>query len=336
MNLKKVLYCSITMLLPFVVQADSLDHGAAPMFAGSKNESVAHQVEVIPSEWKLKIENKFKTKYENLGQPKIAIFWNREFSDQLSQWYSDKRVVKTGEQANNSTDKYEPASGNSKDGYSRSQTGGSRIVEAQYFAECKEAVKTSAQTERSHGVDGSYSKDAISAEATPSSELCYQVLNTPKKSGDEMNSKSMEFEFSSGFTGSFINIKTNIVDRASIMRIMQRDTAAKAGAELIADSQKIESDALLGYADYLAEVVYQHSSNTELGFEFLVTVKEISNGRIVAKFKSEARPKGLKETESWKATSKGYKKVKNVEHASPSQVGEQLAYETMEALNRTW
>lgn len=282
--------------------------------------------------WRSSVRSGFKNAYQRAGKPGIAVFWNREFNDELSQWYSDKRVVRTGEQAHNTNDKFEPASGSKLDGYNRSMTGGSRIVEAQYFAECNEALKVSASRER-----GETDKDAVSAEVTPNAELCYQVLNKRAPTGDDMGGKAKEFEFSSGYMQPFFGSGAKMLDRAAIMRITQRDNANKAGAEMISDSQQIETDALIGYADYLAEVVYSSKSGTQLGVEFLVTVKEVSSGRVVAMFRSEGTPADLdKPKEEWVATATGFSKRTTSAETEPKAVGEQLAYETMEALSRVW
>jgi len=287
--------------------------------------------------WRANTTRKFKAANKRAGSPNIAVFWNREFSDQLSQWYADKRVVKTGEQSNKSSDKFEPSNKASGKGYNRNQTGGSKIVEAQYFAECKEAIKMSVSSEKGYNDKGRINKLAGSAEVNPSPELCYQVLDKRPPAGDSMGDKSKNFEFNSGYMSPFLGSSAKMIDRSSIMRIVQRENAQKAGAELISDAQKLETDALVGYADYIAEIVYKSKSKTQLGVEFLVTVKEISSGRIVAMFKTDGTPADLPaDSSEWEAGPNGYRKVDASSEASAYDVGQQLAYETMEALAKAW
>jgi hypothetical protein len=278
------------------------------------------QGEAESAAWKSRVRGQFRSAYKSAGEPSIAVFWNREFNDQLSQWHADKRVVRTGEQATNSTDKFEPSAKGK--GWERNMTGGSRIVEAQYFAECKAALV------QSGGKEGS------KREYTP--ELCYQVLNRRAPAGDSMGHKATEFGFNSGFMGPLLNTSVKVLDRSAIMRLTQRDTARKAGAELISDSQKVESDALIGYADYFAEIIYSSKPGAHLGVEFLVSVKEVSTGRVVAMFRTEGEPPSSEPVTQWVATANGFIEQTAEAESNPKEVGEQLAYETMEALARVW
>lgn len=150
--------------------------------------------------------------------------------------------------------------------------------------------------------------------------------------------ESDSFDFSSGFTNTFLTIPAKIVDREAIMRLVQRDNSEEAGAEMISDFQKIETDALIGYADYLAEILLTPDSSGDTGWAFMVTVKSISDGQIIAMFKSTGnKPLDSTRKAKWVTTANGYEKqLPKRDITKPHGVGEQLAYETMKSLIKIW
>lgn len=268
-------------------------HEAAGMMGQVKvNENVT---EITKTENRKQILDGFKNAYKEAGMPSIAVFWNREFDDQLSQWYQLARRSVTGEASLKSKDKFEPSGGNDP-AYERNLSGGGKIVSSEYVE-----------------------------------------VRDEKQQRDGLN-ESEGFEFASGFTSTMLMVPSKIIDRQAIMRLVQRDNAQEAGAEMISDFQKIETDSLIGYADFLAEILLTPDSGADAGWSFMVTVKSVSNGQIVAMFKSAANnPFEQAPKERWIATSNGYQKVSDQrEIGSPTQVGEQLAYETMQALSKIW
>jgi len=273
--------------------------------------------------WRRQVLAGFKAAYKRAGSPRIAVFWNRELTDQLSQWYADKRVIHTGEQAGQGKDRLQPAGATAAPGYQRDTSVANHTTEAQYFADCKAALSL-------RGADGSRLR-----EYTP--ELCYQILQRPMPAGDGMGGRAKEFEFGSGFMGPFLGASAKMLDRAAIMRITQRDSARRSGVEVVSDAVEVETDALVGHADYVAEIVYSANPGSQLGVEFLVTVKQVKSGRVVAMFRPAATPADLPPPSTrWAATAAGFEKRTTHASATPHQVGAQLAFETMEALSRAW
>jgi hypothetical protein len=290
--MKKLAACLMISCLPLTVAATPQDHQPAKMLT----QSDAHKDKVMRTVHKERkvISQNFSKAYGNAGQPAIAIFWNRKFDDQLSQWYQTLRYSKTGESSVKGQDKFEPSSGSSKEGYQRNISGGGKIVSSEY-------VEKRVETEQREGLN-----------------------------------EADQFAFASGFTSTFLSVPAKILDRDAIMRIVQRDNAKQAGAEMISDYQKIESDALIGYADYLAEVILTKDDNAPTGWAFLVSVKSVSDGQIVAMFKSNGETElGSNNKAKWTAGENGYTKDQN-KIGAPNDVGEQLAYETMAALSRVW
>lgn len=242
-----------------------------------------------------KISNEFSSAYEKQGKPAIAIFWNRKFDDQLSQWYQEVRYSKTGETAVKGQDKFDPKGG-VEPSYERNVSGGGKIVSSEY------------------------------------------IETRQKNSIREGFSEPDSFDFSAGFTTTVLSIPVKILDRRAIMRLMQRDNADEAGAEMISDYQKIETDALIGYADYLAEIILTPDTKADTGWAFMVSVKSVSDGQVVAMFKSQAnKPIDPDMKVKWVVTEDGYEKqTSQREIGSPNEAGEQLAFETMEALSKIW
>lgn len=267
--------------------------GGAPMMAQPKKKSDVKMPSI--DEVRSVIGTEFSIAYERAGTPKIAIFWNRKFNDQLSEWDAIFRRSITGEQAVKAQDKFEPQGGDDP-AYERNVVGGQKIVAAEYIEK-----------------------------------------KAPKQRRSGMN-EANSFEFSSGYVEPFLMKKVAIIDRQAIMRLVQRDNSREAGTELISDFQKIETDALIGYADYLAEILLTPDSSADAGWSFMVTVKAVSNGQVIAMFKSDGNnPMDPNAKAKWVAAAEGFRKVTpQREIGTPSDVGRQLAYETMQKLSAIW
>lgn len=285
--MKMMTLCGSIALTMLCNTALAQDHNAAKMLVTEKSpKRIAQAREELASE--------FLQAYKKEGEPKIAIFWNKKFDDQLSQWDATNRISKTGETNSDSKEKFEPNSAN--DGYVRNTSGGSRIVEAQYIEE--------------------------------------KIVAKQRDGFGELN----DFSFSGGFVQPMLESGVYLIDRDAIMRLMQRDSAKSSGAEMISDTKKIETDALLGYADLLAEIVFskEFSAASPMNREFLVTVKEISTGRLITMFRSSAMPSNINR---FKASESGYDSVNvNLKDGNfrPELAGEQLAYELMQKLIKVW
>jgi len=210
--------------------------------------------------------NLFSDLYKKRGEPSIAIFWNRKFDSQLSQW--------------------------------KANDGGGLV-------ENKEA----------------------------------------QQPGREKLGEVESFEFSAGYMQPFLETSTKIIDREAIMRLTAHGASnddnywyKRYGYRPTLDYQKVETKALVGYAQYFTEIIFASGKNTDVDVSFMVTVKEVSTGRVVAMFKSDGRPPIKKNLpQRWVAKNSGYELgMPSNELVLPKEVGKQLAYETMEALVKVW
>lgn len=246
--------------------------------------------------WKNNIINNFKNTYKNAGKPKIAVFWNHVFDDSLSQWHANKRAhISRKEKLDIDYDS------TGKDKTTKTLSLADRVDVEQQFTHCDNGV-------------------------------CYQTLKPKSYAGDNMQSKTEEFEFNSGFVSVFLQGNAKLLDRAAIMRLEQRSERYKDKGIEEADRQMVETDALIDRAEYLAEINYSNKVDAQLGVEFLVTIKKVKSGEIIAMFRTEALPIDLESpTAQFEATPNGFVKKITNQLATPKQVGQQLAYETMEA-----
>lgn len=263
------------------------------------------------------ILSQFRSAYDNSGNPGIAIFWNRKFSDRLSQWEALARRSVTGEASTNAADIFKKQGDIKKEDVLGS------------------AIGSLNNSKPSGEVLGSYERNVQGGSRILAAEYIERKLDKEQRLG---MGESRDFEFNAGFMQPFLSSSAKIIDRQAIMRLVERDNARDAGSEMIADYQKVETDALIGYADYLAEIVFTPNSSADLGMSFMVSVKEVATGRVVAMFKSDGTPpKKPVQPDQYIATASGYQKaVPEDKVGTPQEVGEQLAYETMEALTRIW
>ncbi len=272
-------------------------HDAAPMLGSSAKKST--QAQERKSQQKLK---QFYDAYKDSGSPSIAIFWNRAFTDKVSQWESQRREIVTGEKAINATDLL--------------KKNGDLTQE-----EIDQGFKPSTATP-SGGNIGTYDRVIKGGSKILATK---QVENRVKAQDRAGFNETEQFTFSSAFVQAFIQQEVKVLDRAAIIRIIERDMVREAGAEMVADVQKIETEALVGYAELLAEVLWAEDQ-----VNYLVTVKEVATGRVLTSFKSNARGE---ERKKWATTSSGYQKQKSYEFNTLEEIGRQLATETMSHLS---
>ena len=306
---------SLAMALLFV-SAGTLaqDHQPMPVMS----PPVSAPQDAVPSPARGATVAAFNTAYRRAGEPSIAIFWNRAFDDQLSQWEADYRRSITGEASARGNEIFEQQGSNGE----KTDSLGT-------------AVQSMSAAQPSGEALGSYERNVKGGSRILASEY------RERRRGQERvgMSEAAEFEFSAGFLGPFLENRVKVLDRQAIMRLVERDSAKEAGSEMIADYQKIETDALVGYADYVGEILFSPDGDGDLGMSFLVSVKEVGTGRVVAQFRSSAEVPGSKAVDAprYVATSAGFEIAETpVIAAPPLEVGEQLAHETMQALTRVW
>lgn len=294
----------VTQVMAGILLASSISlpvysepHDAAPMLGNSAKKNAFPKANAEAQKIK-----KFHEAYKESGSPSIAIFWNRAFTDKVSQWESQRREIVTGEKAINATDLL--------------KKNGDLTQE-----EIDQGFKPSAGTP-SGGNIGTYDRVIKGGSKILATK---QVENRVEAQDRAGFNETDQFTFSSAYVQAFIEQEVKVLDRAAIIRIIERDMVREAGAEMVADVQKIETEALVGYAELLAEVLWAEDQ-----VNYLVTVKEVATGRLLTSFKSNARGE---ERQKWAASSSGYQKQTSYEFNTLEEIGRQLAEETMSHLS---
>jgi hypothetical protein len=255
----------------------------------------------------------FASAYLRANKPRIAVFWNRQFDDQLSEWEPVRRrrsVIET-ESA------YRAAAERNGLDDMRSRWGTS-ATDGVPFGRSENPL-------REWGMEGSSRVVASEYE---------EIRGLAKSESGAQDGENVEF--AAGFVHTLVESGTRIIDRNTIMRLVSNAQARTVGSDISRDYQNVETEALLSYADYLAEVVLLPGSAHSRNPSFMVSVKEVSTGTVVAMFTSDGQTE-VKGEEKWVATSNGYELIRD-EVAAPTirEMAETLAHETMTALTRVW
>ena len=303
--MKTLFVKSLTTLLCFPliflseVAISSGPHDAAPMLSSPKGK----QQSTTPSG--ASIQAKFLLSYQEAGSPSIAFFWNREFDDRISEWESNEREIVTGEKSINARDVFKENGEITKEELENG------------FASSSESLGAGP----SGGSVDTYDRTIKGGSKILATKHSQERVEVNKRAGLD---ETAQFTFSSSFMNPFINSAVKVLDRAAIMRIIERDIVREAGAEMIADQQKIETEALVGYADLLAEVLLAEDK-----IHYLISVKEVGTGRILTSFKSTGRGE---KTNKWASGAKGFQKQESFENSTLEEVANRLAIETMQHL----
>jgi hypothetical protein len=129
------------------------------------------------------------------------------------------------------------------------------------------------------------------------------------------------------FTKALLEGGADLIDRNLMMRI----TAASVEREG-RDQRTVESNALVGKADVLLEVLLTQDVDSPLGWGFRVTLRDISTGRLKGSFYAKAIPEIAKLPAQFQATSKGFERVEVRPVVTVDHVGRKLALDAMEQL----
>ena len=314
--------------------ASAQDHPEAPM-RGSTDSVLtekqarykfrAEQRETLKQNSENAISESFQTEYKKVGSPKIAILWNTKFSDQLREWEGNERLQANRSVALKGVD-------------NRKATVNEKNVDS---------------NEKNIKIEFDRNPDSYARDFNGNYEEASSVIRQTrrwKNSRPSLTDEKADFEFGAGFTGIFLRNKVTVIDRDTIMRLTDLDLNSRAP-----DAQIIETAALQNHADYLAEILMTPDSQAPVGMSFLVTIKEISSGKIISMLTSDGNTKEAEEDfndnwvvdesgyrwredhppeQKWVINTDGYKPI-DLKH-SPSLTGQQLAIEVMSELTMAW
>jgi hypothetical protein len=260
----------------------------------------------------------FSNVYLQQGKPGIAILWNRRFADVFSQWQADSR------QSSEVTMSGRPFSskGNASDGAASSESDSS----SEKDIDCSLYLRSS-----SNG-DCNYTRRSYNEK---------RIKDDPEINELQHSSQLEEFKFNAGYAQTFLSAGATVIDRATIMRLVERQQQQTRGSSSAPDYYRIEADALIGHADYLAEVLLAGADATKGGREtYSVSIKDIKTGQILAMLHTDGLPRSLdNQQNTWQTSSDGYQLTESsgaVEEVNVSNLGRAVALETMQALSALW
>jgi hypothetical protein len=226
----------------------------------------------------------FQAAYEAEGRPRLAVFWNRAFSDRLSQWTALTRVVASDQ----------------------------RRVTGTLFDLENDAL--------------------IQGNRTAQGEVL-----TPESNRAGFSTERANLAFESAYVTPLQQNGARIIDRATVMRLTQSDMRHDEGLTYRPDEQLVETDALINYADLIAEILMVRDPEAVLGAAFRVAVKDVRTGELVLSFVSRGEaPEPEDKPVEWVATGQGFQPKADTETPEPEDVAHRLAVETMDRLSQRW
>ncbi|MET0372134.1 MAG: hypothetical protein ABW039_12260 [Sphingobium sp.] len=260
-----------------------------PPMSGPGNNMRAGEPETLappppPADPALGAMSRFGYAYARAKSPRIVVFWNREFTDEVASKYEH---------------------------YTRIDSAAVGVAASQSVAVGGFGIAAGA----SQGA-------AMSASSTEIRSGVDRVGTSQRASN---YAETIDFDIEQAFQGTLSQSGARLVDRTSIMRT----TGLAQGAGQEANVQGLETSAILNKADIVLEVVQMADSRKERGIAYRIIARNVRSGKVLARLSSDgeppARPMPLV------AGPNGF--VRAVQPAAtPSDVGRQLAVETMGAL----
>ncbi|MEQ8604999.1 MAG: hypothetical protein RIB45_16930 [Marivibrio sp.] len=225
----------------------------------------------------------FSAAYEAEGAPRIAVFWNRAFSDRLSQWTALTRAV---------------------------------------ASEQGRITGTLFDTENNALIQGN--------------ETAQVEVLTPESARAGFETERADMAFESAYVTPIQANGARIIDRATVMRLTQSEMRNDEGLTYRPDAQLVETDALINYADLIAEILMVRDPEADLGAAFRVQVKDVRTGELVITFLSRGEaPARTGARREWVATGSGFQPRAD-KAPTPEDVARRLAFETMQRLAGRW
>lgn len=185
----------------------------------------------------------FEQAYRKAGAPRMAVYFNRELSDEVREWVPEDAV--TNVRTRTETDSLHVDVTNK----GRPNRSGELNAESQSTIENSSTVRRQSYV----GVTG-YRDDPREA---------------------------WKWEFEDTVTNEFLITGANLVDRNLIFRLMAKNSPQTAGMSGSISTSINEVSALEKYADVLVEVLVTESPGSATGYDFRATAKEIKTGRLV-------------------------------------------------------
>lgn len=229
----------------------------------------------------------FRAVYAAAGAPRMVIFWNRAFDDEVASEYEHRQ----------SEHEVESTTSNGRVQITRRPSRDVMRVEADNLRE----------------------RDFEAVSGTS------RVKPVPRA---HVGNEATDWQLEEAFAGTMQDGGAAVVDRTMALRL----AGLAMGAGERANVQELETAGMSEFADLIVEVLQSFDSRAPGGVSFRVLVRDLRNARTVASFVSAGRPPARRMP--YVAGPSGFVRASAPE-PGPSQIGEQLALETMQALTRS-
>ena len=245
----------------------------------------------------------FGTAYSKQKNPKIAVFLNRELSADIQEWHTPARLVVEGKMKVD-------------------RTGVSAVHD-------KQTVGNVAQRDVAQVAGGETTVKGKDGKFYEQVKLPDDRLAPPE---------AWMWQFEESFLAPFLDAKTVLLDRATVMRLAASDADAGKGKGKELNPKQIEIEALKGKADLFMEILVHRNPLSPVGYEFKVSVKEVSTGRLLSTVSSLTwKQEKLKRLSGGRviATQRGYQ-VTDDPFPKLERVAAGLAEDVMRKLAAIW
>lgn len=234
----------------------------------------------------LAVRSRFRAAYARAKSPRIVVFWNREFTDEVGTKYENYTNI------------------NSRTG-SATSTRGATIGGPGF-------------------VVGGVDSVGVSETSTSIRSGTDRITDNRRESA---YSEAVDFDIEAAFNAMLNSAGANLVDRTSIMRT----TGYAKGAGATSNIQRVETAAILGKADIVLEVVQLDDPRKPDGVSYRVIGRNVRTGKTLVTLSTGARPPVQKM--GYVAGASGGFVRATAPEPGPSDIGRQLAVETMSALS---
>jgi hypothetical protein len=242
----------------------------------------------------------FAKAYTAKQSPKIAVYLNRELSADVREWHVPARLIVEGKM------KIDRAGVQVAEDTQATSSGARRVSQV---AGGESTVK---------GKDGKfYEQIRLSDDRTAPPE-------------------AWVWQFEQSYFSPFLNAKTFLLDRATILRLTAGENAAVSDSAV--REKQLEISALKGKADLLMEILIHRNSSSPVGYEFKVAVKEVQSGRLLSSVSSLTwKQERLRRVSGGRviATKDGYQ-VTDDPFPKLDRVATELAHDVMRSLMAIW
>ncbi|ROH86017.1 hypothetical protein ED208_16475 [Stagnimonas aquatica] len=210
----------------------------------------------------------FEQAYRRAGSPRMAVYFNRELSDEVREWIPDDAVTQVSS--------YHETHNQSASGSGEFKLRGQG--ELKPTAGGKDPAQPFSLQASGQGSSRAQAQSETRAEST--NTVLRQAYIGPT-GGREDPREAWKWEFEDSLTNKLLSARANLVDRAMIFRLMAKNSPQSDGLSGSISTNINEISALEKYADILVEMLVTEAPGTAVGYDFRATAKEVKTGRLL-------------------------------------------------------